>query len=226
MSQDQWIERYFKITAIYAQDRVRKGKLPHPVAVKFCPVDINNYKSQFSAFEESNTLSEKEQYITKAVKFAKESLGEVNEYVEAPEDKAEEILIDSINSGWDDIASGKTVGVMFEVTLSKGIGGVAGLFIAADKTGFSLIPFVGIAAGATAGRSMTGGGFYFNGPREGLTGFGGDINASISVLGVGIEWEGMFTGNSTGNYLGRSTGLGFALSVEIQRGWTAAEKVL
>ncbi len=223
MSQDQWTERYFKLTAIYAQDRVRKGELPHPVAVKFCPVDVNNYKSQFSAFEESDKPSEKEQYIAKAVKFAKENLGEVEEYVEVPEDKVEEILTDSINSGWDDISSGKTIGIMIEGTVSKGLGVVAGFFVAGDKAGVSLIPFIGIAAGAAVGGSITGGAFYYNGPREGLTGWGGDLNASVSILGVGVEWEAMFTGERTGHYLGAASGIGAALSVEFQRAWTAAE---
>ncbi len=221
---DHWTEHYFKTTAIYANDIVRKGELPHPIAVKYCPVDVAQYTAQFSINEDEGTLSEQDKYIAKAVKFAKENLGEVAEHVEVPEEKIIDILSDSIRSGWDDIVGGNTVGAMVEITKTLGLGGVVGFFLALDKEGFSVIGFAGLAAGATVGLSTTVGAFYYNGPREGLTGWGGDFNASGTFI-VGIEWEVMFTGGNTGHYLGGVGGAGFAVSVEFQYAWNIAEKV-
>jgi len=223
---DHWTEHFFKTTAIYAGDIVRKGELPHPVAVKYCPVNLDNYTGRFSALEDNDTSSEKEQYIAKAVQFVKGNLGEVKEYIEVPEEKAIEVVVDAINSGWADILGGNTVGFMGEAVFSKGAGGVVGCFFAFDKTGFSLIGWIGMSAGIAMGLIATVGGFFYPGPREGLTGFGGDFNVSAAILGKGVEWEAMFTGGRTGFYSGRSTGAGLALSVEFQRAWTIAEWVL
>lgn len=219
---DHWTEHYFKTTAIDAGDIVRQGQLPHPVGVKFCPVDVTRYTAQFAANEEDGGLSEQDKYIAKAVKFAKENLGEVSEYVEVPEDKIIDVLVDSLKSGWDSLEAGHTVGVMIEGTFAVGAGVVGGVFIAGDKTGISLIGFIGMAAGATAGGSITIGGFYYDGPRDGLTGWGGDFNLSGTLI-IGMEWEVMFTGGSTGHYLGAVGGAGFAISVEFQRAWTIVE---
>ena len=217
---DQWTEHYFKTTAIYASDIKRKGELPHPVSFEYCPIDITRYTQRFT----DEAPSEQQQYIDKAKKFIKENLGEVAEYIEISEDQLLDLAIDAIRKGWDKIRSGHTIGVMIEGTYAKGFGAVGGLFVAFDKEGISFIGFAGIAAGIAFGGSATAGVFYYHGPRDGLTGYGGDINASLAILG-GIEWEGMFTGGNVGHYLGGTGGGSFALSVEMQKAWTISELV-
>lgn len=220
---DAMLEHFHKVTAINAWDLADDGMRSNPVIVTYCPADIESYKPKL-ALVTSDSI-EQSKYIDEAVKFIREQIQELGDFVEVSAEKAVEMAVDSILAGWDSIMNkGHTVGIMLEATVSVGLGLVGGVFVAFDKTGRSVIGFAGIAAGATAGVAGIFGGFYYEGSREGLEGFGGQFNATIAVL-AGVEWEAMFTGANTGNTGAITVGGMIALSVEFQYAWLIAEQL-
>jgi|GEM_PF-2328920 len=214
------LEQFYKTTAINAWDIMSDSMPANPVAVNYCPVDVQHYPLR----QVGSVSDEQQVYIDKAVKFAKEELRELGGYIDVPEETILNVLVDSIRSGWNDIMEkGHTVGVIVEVTGIVGFGMVAGVFIAYDKTGRSIIGFAGMAAGAAAEISGLLGGFYYSSSREGLEGWSGEFNASAAFF-VGAEWEAMFTGRQSGHVVGATAGFGIALSVEFQYAWLISEK--
>ncbi|MBX2809408.1 MAG: hypothetical protein KTR20_12340 [Cellvibrionaceae bacterium] len=217
------LEQFYKVTAINAWDLAYDGMRPNRVAVGYCPVEIDNYTPKLVEIESVST--EQDKYIEKAIKFTKEQLEEYKQFIDVSVESAVNIVVDSIKAGWNDIMEkGHTVGLMAEVTAAYGAGVVGGFFWAFDKTGRSFIGFAGLAAGAVVEVALIGGGFFYAGPREGIEGWGGEVNAS-AALGLGVEWEAMFTGGNSGHVIAGTAGLGIALSVEFQYAWLISESV-
>ena len=214
------IEHFYKVTAINGFDLVHNGMRPNPVSVTFCPVDIEGYQSSSNLALLDNGVIKQVEYIDKTVNFLREQVQELGDFVDVSVNDAEKVLVDSIKAAWNGIMNkGHTAGIMIEGIISFGVGVVGGFFIAFDRTGRSTLGFVGMAAGATVGGSGVFGGFYYEGSRDGLEGFGGEFNASIA----GLEWEAMFTGGNLGHTAAVTLGGNFAVSLELQYAWLISE---
>lgn len=118
------LEHFYKTTAINSWDLAGSGMRPNPVAVGYCPVELNNYQPRLSS---DSSSTEQQEYIDKAVKFIKSQMPELGGFIDI--DGVINAAVDSIKAGWNDIMQkGHTVGVMGEVTAAFGLGVVGGLF--------------------------------------------------------------------------------------------------
>lgn len=213
------LEHFYKVTAVNGWDIAFDGMRPNVGVVSYCPVDTTNYNPLVT----EGISQEQNEYIAKSAQYIKDHATELEPFMDVPVETLINIASDSIIAGWKDMMDkGHTVGVMFEANFAAGAGLVAGFFVAFDKSGRSILGFAGISAGIAVGMSGVIGGFYYEGTRDGLEGFSGEFNASLTLL-VGLEWEAMFTGGSTGHVVGVTGGGSIQLSVEFQHAWLIHE---
>lgn len=120
-------------------------------------------------------------------------------------------LTQTVKKHYLDIVGGDTLGIIVGASMSSGVSYSVDYTFAVDSTGFHLSRSDSYGAGVDLGIAINQKGFLYNGSREGLLGFGGSFNLS-AAMGLGFEYETLFSGGSVGHAFGLAEGAQLKLS--------------
>ena len=93
-----------------------------------------------------------------------------------------------------------------------------------DQGGTSSYAYVGFEGGVSLGGSGTIGVIEYLGSRDGLSGWGGSVNATAALGLLGGEGEFVFSGGNSGAYVGWAFGGKFSLSGELTYSWRITDR--
>ena len=122
------------------------------------------------------------------------------------------------------LSGGHSFGIVFEGSVAAGIGVVGGGMFVIDQGGTSSYAFIGLEGGLSIGGSGTIGVIEYLGSRDGLSGWGGSVNATLAAGYLGGEGEFVFSGGNSGGYIGWAFGGKFALSAEMTHSWRISDQ--
>lgn len=228
MSKDILADIFRHNTAVHVNDIFDDPQFNNSVTVGYCPLVYKDTPSNTSFDLSDPSISDDARvYLEKVSGSLREFIKENAQVLGDRSEQFYNVALAYITDSYSSILEkGHTVGFVFEVTGSVGVGGVWGRIKAYDKNGSSTFGFAGMTAGATAGVAASLGIIYFQGLRSGLQGWGGNFNASVAYGMVGGQWESVLTSGKTGHMGKFAVGAEVALSVEFAKTWLIKSETL